>query len=390
MNERIPPQKTKGLDDWVEIFRAGDQVARDGTAFKFTAADLDQMIESHQAGFRAPLVIGHPKENDPAYGWADQLKRDGNSLFAKFRDVTPEFAAAVDAGHYRSRSVRVIKDLASGKWLVDHIGFLGAQRPAIPLAPMEYQAPAGEAYDFEAPDSYTPGVMARTLRRLREFFIDKFGAEDADRVLPDWDIESLADHATQLREPEPNAPAFTAPETTGDDPMSKFSQEDIDAALKKAREDAAAEFAAKEQNYQEQLQSERRQRQKAEFSAFINQAVDDEHLTPAQAEGAAEFMASLAGIEVALEFSAGEGDKAEQVKKAPLDWFKEFIGALPKHGLTQELGGQDAQSGERVEFAAAAGYAVDADQLGLHRKALDYQAAHPGTEYLAAVKAVSA
>lgn len=59
--------------------------------------------------------------------------------------------------------------------------------------------------------------------------------------------------------------------------------------------------------------------------------------------------------------------------------------------LTREAGGDDTDpgaAGGHGQYAAPQGTHVDAERLNLHRKAVAYQTAHPGTDYLAAVRAV--
>lgn len=372
----------RGFDDWIEIFRAGTQTDSKGVTRTFTAADLDQMIANHSAATAAPIVIGHPAHNDPAYGWTSAMKRDGDVLLGRFRDVHPEFAKSVEAGHYRGRSVRIAK--GDNGWFVDHVGFLGAKRPAIPLAPLNYAAPTGEVCDFMS-DDFTPGVVARLLRRMREFFIEKFSLEEADRVLPDWDIEGLTAHAERLRAEPQAAPAFSSQDPEGDTPMSQFTQADLDRVREEERARLEAEFAARQAQAAAELQTERRARQEAEFAAFVREQVEADRLTPAQAEGAAQFMLELAGLEQPLTFMAGDG--GAQVNKAPLDWFREFVAALPRHNLTQALGGEPDEPAT-AEFSAPAGYTVDAAKLATHRKALAYMRQHQTTDYQAAVRAV--
>ena len=108
-------------------------------------------------------------------------------------------------------------------------------------------------------------------------------------------------------------------------------------------------------------------------------------LTPAQQAVGVALLDHLAGQPQPVEF--GEGDA-----RAPLaDAVKALLSALPvqiafgQHATNDRAGG----GGATADFAAPAGHTVDGDRAALHRKALDYQAANPGTEYLAAVKAVS-
>lgn len=389
MNKRIPKHDFKGLADWVPVFRAGTQTDSQGRSRVWTVEDLDQIAANHDPDHPAPHVITHQELYSPfAYARTAELKREGDALYAKSRDIEPQFEKLIRDGRLYERSVRLLQ--TDKGWKLGHIAWLGAEPPAVEgLAPVQFAANA-DAFDY-AVDAYTPGVLARMLRRMREFLIEKFGVEQADRVMPDWEVESLNEHATRLRDEEldssPLHPSFSAP-TPGDQPMP-FSQADIDRAREEARQQAAADFSQREQTLQQQLAQERRSRRGAEFQALITGRVDTGHLTPAQAEGAVEFMQQLSDAEDArFEFSAGAGDKAQTVKKSPLEWFSDFMKALPKQVDTRESSAGAAQGeGGAHSFNAPAGAHVDADRLALHTKALDYQRKH-NVDYITAIKAV--
>ena len=56
------------LDGWVEIFRAGRHTDSQGRSADFTAADLDRTVSLFDpAHHEPPAVIGHPKDNAPAW-----------------------------------------------------------------------------------------------------------------------------------------------------------------------------------------------------------------------------------------------------------------------------------------------------------------------------------
>jgi len=384
MSKHTPPQDFKGLDDYIEIFRSGTHTSANGITRTWTDDELDQMVANHSAATAVPIVVGHPAHNAPAFGWSAELCRDGNKLLAKFRDINPEFKASVDRGEFRKRSSRIYKTDA-GTWAVDHVGFLGAQRPAIPLDALNYSGHASaETYDFVA-DWTSPSLW----RRLRELLIVKFGIEDADRAVPDYAIQNLEAQARNEEAEDaaeggalPNlGTAYTAPQG-GSMP---FTQADIDAAKKAARDEAATEFSAKEQTLKELLDIERRKGQSTEFAAAITAAIDAGRLTPAQAEGMCEFMLDLESADTAqFEFSAGNA----KVKKTPLVWFQEFMAKLPKQVSMGAEREQGFESGS-ADFTAPGGYAVSVARLDTHNKALDYQRAHPGTDYLVAVAAVN-
>lgn len=114
-------------EQWVEIFRAGTHTDMAGNTRTWTTADLDEIVAKYNpAEHEAPIVIGHPEHNAPAYGWAKALRRNGEVLEAEFRDVDPVFSDAVKAGHWKKRSISLYADKT-----LRHVGFLGALPPAV-------------------------------------------------------------------------------------------------------------------------------------------------------------------------------------------------------------------------------------------------------------------
>lgn len=113
---------------WVEVFRAGTQTDSAGNTKTWTEEDLKTIEQKYnsQKAHEAPAVVGHPKDNAPAYGWVEKLKADGKTLLASFRQLMPEFVDAVNEGRYKKRSISLYNDLT-----LRHIGFLGATPPAV-------------------------------------------------------------------------------------------------------------------------------------------------------------------------------------------------------------------------------------------------------------------
>jgi hypothetical protein len=74
----------------------------------------------------APIVIGHPKDNAPAFGWVDSLKREGDILYAKLKNLVPEFVEILKRKLFKKRSISLYPDLS-----LRHVGFLGAGIPAV-------------------------------------------------------------------------------------------------------------------------------------------------------------------------------------------------------------------------------------------------------------------
>ena len=118
----------KGLTDWFEIFRTGTWTDASGNTREWTTADLDTIIANYNSEDKeAPLVIGHPEIDSPAYGWLEGIKRVGEVLLAKGKDVVSEFEDMVKRGLFKNRSIRLSPD---GTRLL-HVGFLGAMAPAV-------------------------------------------------------------------------------------------------------------------------------------------------------------------------------------------------------------------------------------------------------------------
>ena len=122
----------------IEIFKAGNHVASDGRAREFSVAVVAAMAAVYSpARHEAPLTLGHPADNLPAYGWAKSLRAtDDGRLMMRAGDVTPEFSEVVKAGRYKKRSASFYppgapNNPAPGNWYLRHVAWLGAQVPAV-------------------------------------------------------------------------------------------------------------------------------------------------------------------------------------------------------------------------------------------------------------------
>lgn len=125
------------LPDNIEIFKAGTRIADDGAAHTITPADIAAAAKNYDPTVReAPLCVGHPKDNKPAFGWVSRLSATGDSLRMHVKDVVPQFAEMVNNKLYKARSSSFYhpkhpNNPTPGKWYLRHVAFLGAQQPAI-------------------------------------------------------------------------------------------------------------------------------------------------------------------------------------------------------------------------------------------------------------------
>lgn len=353
-----------GFDDWVELFRAGEQTDSAGNTRTWTHDDLDQMIRNHTAETAAPIVLGHPKHDARAFGWTHELKRDGDLLLGKFEEVDNDFKEAVRAKHYRRRSISLGHDPESGFYL-RHVGWLGAAAPAVKgLADVQFSEKSDTTiYEFSYEDAAELSRMARLFRGIQTLLAEKFGSDATQVAIPDWEIDSLnrqagREEAQADAESDTNTPIFTETPPTEDTtvPQSQsFTQADIDAAVAQAR----ADEQTKANQFQEQVQQLEQEKRQASAEAAVNQLMDEGKVLPSQATGLAEFVAALDGPKesASFEFSADDGTKKTDLK----DWFlNNFMANQPKVSPV----GPRSESGDPI--------GAD-DYNAIRRKAVEFQ-----------------
>lgn len=327
-NKTTPPKRTLA-GRWIDVFKAGTNTDSKGNVSTFTQADLDQVVANHALG-AAPAVLGHPKDNGPAYAWVDEIKREGDLLFVKFKDINPAFDAGVDAGSYRNRSVSLVKDAVNG-FRLRHVGWLGAAAPAIDGLSVDF-SDDGEYMEFASPSTSTTAwaldSIGSLFRGLREMLIADKGMEEADRVIPNYQIDSVEEAVTSLRS---EASTTSSTFSTGDETMN-FTQEQLDAATAKAKkeaEDAAAlNFSTQMKEANERADKAEADRRAERIGAQIEGWKKQGKVLPAEAAGLTEFMTNLETAPQTFEFSATEG--GAQVKKTSAEWFADFMAAQPK------------------------------------------------------------
>jgi hypothetical protein len=284
--------------EWMAVFKTGTHTDSAGNEKTWTEADLDHMVASYDpAGHEAPVVIGHPAANAPAYGWIEALKRDGKVLYAKPKDLVPEFVEMVRQGLFKKRSISIYPDGS-----LRHVGFLGAMPPAVKGLP-DVAFHDKEARTFEFEDGITSPKEGKSMK-----FIE-------------W-LKSLASERGVTLEDLPHS----------------FGEDDLEARLAQARKEerdkVAAEFAesqkAKETDLtarEEKLRAREAQARKDGIAVFCEGLLKEGRLTPAMMKhgmGMRQFLEAVSGIETVFDFA--EGDK----KQTPLEFMRTFLSALPK------------------------------------------------------------
>ena len=362
--------------DWIQIFKTGKHTDSQGVEREWTEKDLDTIVSQYKpAEHEAPVVIGHPTSNAPAYGWIEALKRDGTTLYAKVKQLVPEFVNAVKAGMYKKRSISLYPDLS-----LKHVGFLGAAPPAIKgLADVKFSADdKATTIEFAANDadkkaqeerskkygiSIVDGGSVTKPSKYESIADEDFGdpvnynyLTDEDHIQaalsywgkpdnrsayskPDQEVVTkriLAAAKKQGKEVDPEKWKFNE---GGNDMELEARVKDLEAQNKakdeaiKVQDQKITEFSEKVKTSEQdaataksqlaKLQAEKRH---AEFTSYCDELVRGGTLTPAQRTFALDFM-EIASATGEYEFAESDG---KTVKAPVLGKFKAFLKLLPK------------------------------------------------------------
>jgi len=305
----------------LQIFRAGTHTDSNGRTLTFAEADLAATAAAYDpAKHEAPLVVGHPTLDQPAYGWVQTLTAGAHTLEAIPAQVDPQFAELVRAGRFKKISAAFwLPDApgnpAPGVYSLRHVGFLGAAAPAVKgLRTPTFAADEAGIVTLEFSE-WADRTQLELWRQLREWLLAKFGLEAADLVVPNdqlaaWQNELEYEAVTRALPPAPASPL--------QDPFSM--SESLDLAAREA-ELHARELAVAEREAQIAAQAEAQRR--AAAVAYADTQVQAGKILPRQKAGLVELLLALP--DAPLEFA----ENGQTVKTEPRVWLEQFLTALP-------------------------------------------------------------
>lgn len=381
----------------LHIFKPGRWTTVAGETIEFGEADLAATAAAYNPKIhKAPIVKGHPALDAPAQGWADQLVIQARGLYAVPAKVDPAFAEEARTGRWGTVSAKFYRPDAAnnpvpGVWYLRHIGVLGAHPPGVKgLDDPEFAEVANddgcvcfaEGVAFGEWDGMT---NANLWRNLREWLLGKFGQEDADKVLPGYDVRALElgaaedINAARTAAGAPAAFAETAPPTPNDQPLQESAVTEEEAA--RLREENAAQ--ARQLAELKAADAQRTQAAVlAENTAFAESMAAEARIPAAMAPQVAAMGAQLQA-QPDVEFGEGEAKRPLHVL------FREFLQALPKQvefgeQATRERAAQAvAADGTPVEFAEGA----DPERVAQDKRIRAYAREHK-VDYATAAHAV--
>lgn len=323
-----------------EIFRTGTHTTAKGQTLTFAETDVADIAASYDPALHeAPIVVGHPKQDGPAYGWVKSLSVKDGRIVAEPDRLDAAFSEMVRGGRFSKVSAGLYhpnekSNPTPGKYHLRHVGFLGAEPPAVKgLKPIEFaEASTTIELEFsESRQSWAFDTVARLFRGLRDHIISTTNIETADRVVSDWDVEQLTQVASDMRaktEAKDGLPHFS--ETKPEELNMKTAEQrqaELDAreaALKQREEDAAT----RDTTFSEKQRATRA----AEDEAFVAVVVGAGRLPIGLKETATALFSELDDGEI-LTFSEGE----TTITTSPRAAFRSFLEKLPTPVNTREL-----------------------------------------------------
>ena len=383
----MPERNPAAALNRIEIFRAGRHTDVNGQQIEFSPADVAAIAASYDASAgEAPLVVGHPQINGPAYGWVKELTAESGVLYAAPHQVDAAFAQLVQDGRFKKRSASFFLPNSPGNpkpgsTYLRHVGFLGAAAPAVAgLRDIQFSATADGVVEFASSESAFR-ALADVFRGLRDFFIAKDGVESADKTLPQWKIDQFAD--VGMGPDDAVAASFAADAGAATVALAAAPLTADFAARETAIDERERQIAAREAA----IQADADARQYADVLAFCAGLVGQGRLLPRDQPAMAQLLKTLetAATPQVLNFTAADGTVAAQPAAETL---RAYLSAQPVQiDFAERSASQSIDA--TADFAAPPGTSVNRDQLTLHAKAVAYKREHPGVAWLDAVRAVA-
>ena len=189
----------------IEIFKTG---THNGDVY--TEKDLDDMVLAFKdLDYRPALKIGHTKDQPgaPAYGWIQNVARDGDKLRADFTDLHDSVVDAIRNKSYDRCSSEIYFNLKRGgkdyRRALKAVALLGAEVPAVanlvPLHKMEFVADGFERVgtleqELNVPSQAVVDTLAERVAGLVTLIKEHDMGKNTDK------IAELKDRVDELNE----------------------------------------------------------------------------------------------------------------------------------------------------------------------------------------------
>jgi hypothetical protein len=346
----------------VEVLRVGRFRDLHGREIAVDAALLGELADSYDPSlYQAPVVIGHPQHNSPAFGLLAEPRASATGLTVALTDLDAAFVAAHRAKRYPQRSLSFwpaghpdnpLPD--QGRAYLRHLGFLGGVAPAVKGL---------RGADLAAADA---GVVTLDLAEL--------SAGEPGGASPEPIDETSEQTMTDT------TPADSAADSTAAAQAAELAERES------ALETRAAALAAREQALAQAEAARRREQVTAFAEGLANQA----RLRPADVPRVVEILLALdeARPEPVPAFAeAGEAAPAQ----TPGQWLRARLAEREPLVALGEVASAARAGAETppAAFSTPDGFGVAPEALATYRRAKAYQAEHPACDFVGALRAVN-
>ncbi|MBV6421203.1 MAG: hypothetical protein DAHOPDDO_02477 [Ignavibacteriaceae bacterium] len=323
-----------------EIFKVGTHTSDKGISKDYTLDDLNFIASTYNPSEdEAPIVIGHPADNDPAFGWVSSLSvSDDGRLIANAPDdkLHPDFLTALKDGRYKKRSISLTPE---GK--LRHVGFLGAAKPAVKgLADIQFSSPSSVVYEFEVDKENEPEIKT-------------------DRNSPEINNEQLSSLTQEINQLKETINSF----------QNNFSESEFSSTKSSI------------EKIQSQLNSLQANLSNNDFENFLESKVDEGSLTPAIKEKVLAVSNFAQSQNFSDDFSPVRFHT--DLNKHLISLVNSFPKFIYYDNFAEKPASVNINANEFADFT------LDQDSLNIHKKALQYMQANQGVEYLEAINFVS-
>lgn len=168
------------------------KVGKANNGLSLTLSELQEAVKNFKD--TRPISIDHIKTGkEPKYGEVKWVELNKDVLEGEI-GLLPEVQPLFEKGLYNKWSSG-FKRGDNGMYL-HHLALLGAQPPAIEGLQVvnfseDCKCDVEIEYNFKDEYGYKFDVISRFMRELREWFIEKYGKDEADKVASNWKIEDV-------------------------------------------------------------------------------------------------------------------------------------------------------------------------------------------------------
>jgi len=320
------------------------QVARTG---KFPQGDLtrgffDKLVKNFNTkNHEPPYTVGHITRDHgdkPAMGWGAGIKRIGDFLYTKGKQISNELDGWVRDGRYKKRSIGIRYNSDKEPYL-HHVAFLGATVPAC----------KGLANIYQCDNIYSDDDTDTQKSFESEFEDISFSKENSNNPKEhNMDPKTYSEAELKLKENEASAKAKLEADAEAkknyDEKLKEETKKIEDAATEKAKK----EFSEKEDAHKALLQHENT------VKNYLDDLQKKNKISPAMRKSGLDSLLFSLGESKEITYSEGEGDKAHDVKTDQYKAMCKILEGLPAQDFGAEI---EAPEGAGEDFVDDKSYA---------------------------------